>query len=66
MHMAEKVSDYRILSATTHQELEAQVRELLSQQYRPHGGLRIIEIDRPDGGEHKKHFMFLQPVIRTE
>ena len=64
--MTEKFTGYKILSATTHQELEAQVREhIQSQNYRPHGDLKIIEIDRPDG-EHKKHFMFLQPVVRTE
>lgn len=62
--MEEKISGYKILSATTHQELEAEVQQLIvNENYKPHGDLKIIEIDRPDNVD-KKHFMFLQPVIK--
>ena len=63
--MEEKITGYKILSATTHQELEAEVQQLIDHEnYKPHGDLKIIEIDRPDHVE-KKHFMFLQPVVKT-
>jgi hypothetical protein len=62
--MTEHVSDYKILSATTHQELEAEVQQLIAENYQPHGDLKIIEIDRPDNVK-KKHFMFLQPVVKS-
>ena len=62
--MAEQITDYKILSATTHQELEAEVQQLITnEKYRPHGDLKIIEIDRPDNVK-KKHFMFLQAIVK--
>ena len=62
--MEEKITGYKILSATTHQELESEVQQLIHHgNYKPHGDLKIIEIDRPDDVD-KKHFMFLQPVVK--